>query len=113
MFGGTLAVLGPAAKKKALNGAIYTENLPVKVADGDIKAEIVAQIAAKSSIAPRDVAQSLSGEGEDWRKYLPRIRKQATDLHSEGMVAFVRKKKIVSPDGLKGVYRLAKPQEED
>lgn len=83
----------------------------MSVADKDIRAEILVQIAGKPSVAPRDVAQGLSGEGDDWRKLLPRIRQIATALHSEGLLAFIRKKKIVSPVGLKGVYRLAKPHQ--
>lgn len=85
----------------------------MSVADSDIKTEILVQIAAKSSVAPRDVAQSLTSGDDDWRKLLPRIRQQATMLHGEGKLAFVRKKKIVSPDGLKGVFRLAKPRVEE
>ena len=84
----------------------------MSVADSDIRAEILAQIAEKPSVAPRDVAQKLSHEDEDWRKLLPRIRQQATVLHGEGLLAFIRKKKVVSPVGLKGVFRLAKPQKE-
>jgi Protein of unknown function (DUF3253) len=81
----------------------------VSVPDNDIRREILAQIAAKPSVAPRDVAQALVAEGDDWRKLLSPIRQQATDLYRDGKLAFVRKKKIVSPDGLKGVYRLAAP----
>lgn len=79
------------------------------VADSDIRDEIMAQIEAKTSIAPRDVAQKLVQEGANWRKLLPRIRATATLLHGEGKLAFIRKKKVVSPEGLKGVFRLAKP----
>lgn len=82
----------------------------MSVADNDISAEILTQIAEKQSVAPRDVAQKLTSEGEDWRKLLPRIRRMATALHGDGLLVFVRKKKIVSPIGLKGVYRLAKSQ---
>jgi len=81
----------------------------VSVSDSDIRAEITVQIATAASIAPRDVAQKLAAAKEDWRKFLPRIRKQATEMQREGLLIFVRKKKIVSPDGLKGVYRLAMP----
>jgi len=82
----------------------------MSVADSDIRAEILKQIAGKASVAPRDVAQTLAVDGLDWRKLLPRIRQIATALHGEGLLAFVRKKKIVSPVGLKGVFRLAKPE---
>lgn len=84
----------------------------MSVADNDIRTEILAQIGEKQSVAPRDVAQKLASEGEDWRKLLPRIRRMATALHGDGLLAFIRKKKTVSPTGLKGVYRLARPGEE-
>jgi len=79
----------------------------VNVVDSDIRAEILAQITTKTSTAPRDVAQKLAKEGEDWRKLLPRIREQAKELHGEGKLNFIRKKKVVPPEGLKGVFRLA------
>ncbi|WP_262692859.1 DUF3253 domain-containing protein [Kordiimonas aestuarii] len=79
------------------------------VADTAVRDEIVRQIGAEKSVAPRDVAQALAGEDEDWRKYLPRIRAEATALYHAGELSFLRKRKPVSPDGLKGVYRLSKP----
>ena len=78
-------------------------------ADSDISNEILKQTAEKTSVAPRDVAQALVKDGEDWRKYPPRIRQQAKALHAEGKLAFIRKRKVVSPDGLKGEFRLAQP----
>jgi len=77
--------------------------------DTDIRSEIVKQMDEKTSVAPRDVAQALTADGEDWRKLLPHIRQQAVVLHSEERLVFIRKRKIVSPEGLKGVYRLARP----
>ncbi len=77
--------------------------------DQRIEEEIVRQIADAQSVAPRDVAVVLVRDGEDWRKYLPRIRQVATSLHAAGRLLFIRKKKSVSPVGLKGVFRLASP----
>jgi len=74
-----------------------------------IRAEILKQLDTQASVAPRDIAQSLVKGKEDWRKLLPSIRREATGLHAEGLLNFIRKKKIVSPEGLKGVFRLAKP----
>jgi len=79
------------------------------VTDAEINAEILMQISEKPSVAPRDIATRLAADGEDWRKYLPRIRQLATALHKDDQLNFIRKKKIVSPIGLKGVFRLAKP----
>lgn len=78
--------------------------------DDTIRNEIVKQIAGDKSVAPRDIAQALVEEGEDWRKLLPRIREQATALCHEGNLSFIRKRKVVPPEGLKGIYRLSKPQ---
>ncbi|MBL4837724.1 MAG: DUF3253 domain-containing protein [Kordiimonadaceae bacterium] len=78
-------------------------------ADNEIRDEILKQTAEKASVAPRDIAQALTVGEEDWRKYLPRIRQQATALHGEGQLVFIRKRKIVPPEGLKGVFRLAQP----
>lgn len=80
--------------------------------DSDIRETLLKQIAAAKSVAPRDVAQQLAGEGEDWRKYLPRIRAEAVKLHAEGRLNFIRKKKVVSPSGLKGVYRFSDPSQQ-
>ncbi len=77
------------------------------VADSSIQSEILSQIGAKPSVAPRDIAQALAPEGSDWRKLLPRIRREANGLHSSGKLVFIRKKKVVPPEGLKGVFRLA------
>lgn len=83
------------------------------VADTEIRSEILRLTGEKASVAPRDIAQALAPEGDDWRKFLPRIRAQATLLHSEDQLVFVRKRKIVSPEGLKGVYRLARPTSDE
>lgn len=77
--------------------------------ESEIRAEIERQIQGNTSVAPRDIAQALAKEGQDWRKLLPEIRRQAVTLHSEDKLVFVRKRKIVSPEGLKGVFRLARP----
>lgn len=80
------------------------------VPDQQIEHEILNQITAARSVAPRDIATALAEEGEDWRRYLPRIRSVAVALHDRNQLLFIRKKKSVSPDGLKGVFRLASPE---
>ncbi len=82
------------------------------ISDETIREELLTQIGAQKSVAPRDVAQALTSEGEDWRSLLPRIRTQAVHLHGEKLLIFIRKRKIVSPAGLKGVYRLGAPETE-
>ncbi len=79
------------------------------VSDQTIRQEILRQISNCHSIAPRDAAMAVAPEGEDWRHFLKRIRQVATELHAENQLVFLRKKKPVSPEGLKGVFRLAHP----
>jgi hypothetical protein len=69
--------------------------------------EIRTQITQNISVAPREVAQGLAMPDEDWRRYLPRIRQQAMTLAHNNELVFLRKKKPVNPENLKGVYRLA------
>ena len=76
--------------------------------DKDIRAEILRQITVSRSVAPRDIAMALATENEDWRQYLPKIKKAAQKLEGENTLAFIRKGKPVSSAGLKGVFRLAK-----
>ncbi|MFC4348671.1 DUF3253 domain-containing protein [Kordiimonas lipolytica] len=78
-------------------------------ADTDIRQAILEATEDSRSVAPREIAQVLAEEGEDWRKYLPRIRHEAVKLHADGLLVFIRKKKVVSPEGLKGVYRFSSP----
>lgn len=79
------------------------------ITDDNIRDEILKQMGEKVSTAPRDVAQALTSKDDDWRKLLPRIRHISKLLHTEEKLLFIRKRKIVSPEGLKGVYRLAAP----
>ena len=82
----------------------------MQVPDEVIRSAILAAVGAHKSVAPRDIAQKISLEGEDWRRYLPRIRQVATKLYDDGLLLFIRKKKVVSPHLLKGVYRFSKPE---
>lgn len=78
------------------------------VTDTDISDEIRRQITSARSVAPRDVATSLAADSP-WQKLLPRVRAEAVKLEMAGELVFVRKRKIVTSDSLKGVYRLASP----
>lgn len=79
--------------------------------DESIRKEILKQIASARSVAPREIAIALAEKDVDWRIYLPRIRSMATLLSHENQLVFVRKKKVVPPEGLRGVYRLAAPEQ--
>lgn len=84
----------------------------MKVDDAKIEQEILRQISNAFSVAPRDVAVAIAPDGQDWRTFLPRIKAISFRLHGEGRLILLRKRKSVSPDTLKGVYRLALPDSE-
>lgn len=79
------------------------------ISDIEISKALMKAIAETRSVAPRDVALCLMKPTDPWQKILPRIRSVAVALHKSGDLVFIRKKKIVDPEGLKGVYRFAKP----
>lgn len=66
-------------------------------------------IGRTTSVAPRDVAEAVAKKGKDWRVYLPEIKSIAIKLEAAGRLVFVRKGRAVPSKGLKGVYRLARP----
>jgi hypothetical protein len=74
-----------------------------------IKATILQLLDKSKSIAPREIAELITKEDDDWRKMLPKIKKIAIELEAESLLTFLRKGKPISSKGLKGVYRLAKP----
>lgn len=75
-----------------------------------IEHEILRQVSFAHSVAPRDVATAVAEDGKDWRSYLPRIKAISFRLHGEGRLLLIRKRKSVTPERLKGVYRLASPE---
>jgi|FLOH01.1.fsa_nt_gi hypothetical protein len=77
------------------------------ISDTDISNALMQAIANTRSVAPRDIALALMKPTEPWQKLLPRIRSVAVDLRKSGDLVFIRKNKIVDPEGLKGVYRFA------
>lgn len=85
----------------------------MRISDGDILDEILEQITKQKTVAPRDIAVSLTNargaEGDDWRKILPRIKKIGTAMAIAGKIVFWRKGKVVSPNGVRGIYRFAAP----
>lgn len=82
------------------------------ISDSEIRKALLSAIAGAPSVAPRDVALSLMKQTDPWQKILPRIRSVAVALHKNGDLVFIRKKKIVDPEGLKGVYRFAKADDQ-
>ena len=84
--------------------------MTANISDNEISKALMKAIEGVRSVAPRDVALSLMRQTDPWQKILPRIRSVATQLHKSGDLVFIRKKKIVDPEGLKGVYRFAKPE---
>lgn len=76
----------------------------------ELRKIILEKINGPKSVAPREIAEAYTKDGEDWRKILPVIKRTAIQLESENLLTFLRKGKPVPSKGLKGVYRLAKPE---
>lgn len=84
------------------------------ITDQQIGAEIESQTSKARSVAPRDIATKLVEQfavDMQWQKLLPRIRSVAQKMEQGGSLVFIRKRKVVPSAGLRGVYRLAKPEQ--
>lgn len=80
--------------------------------DSAIEAEILARVAnagAGRSISPSDVAQGLAPD--DWRPLLGAVRRVALKLQAESRLAILRKGKPVPAAEVRGVIRLALPDD--
>lgn len=63
------------------------------------------------TICPSEAARKLAGPDPDmWGAMMPHVRKAAINLAREGRVVIYRKGKPITPDDLKGVYRLGLPR---
>ncbi|WND04124.1 DUF3253 domain-containing protein [Temperatibacter marinus] len=85
---------------------------PEKILD-----EIIQLTEAHKTVAPRDIALTLvqkygDPEKDDWRKILPNIKKVAKEAALANEIHFWRKGKIVSPEGVRGVFRLMRATKE-
>ena len=87
--------------------------METKISDSAINKALLEAIKSPRSVAPRDVALLLMKPSDPWQKLLPRIREVATKMHADGTLAFIRKGKVTSPEGLKGVYRFAKVENKE
>ena len=64
----------------------------------------------QKTICPSEAARKLAGSDPDlWGAMMPQVRKTAIHLAREGRIVIYRKGKAISPDDLKGVYRLGLP----
>ncbi len=77
-----------------------------------IRRIILEKLNESKSIAPREIAIAITEQGDSWQRKLPKIKQIAIQLESENLLTFLRKGKPIGSSGLKGVYRLAKPQSE-
>lgn len=73
----------------------------------DMLFELLSQVRKGESISPNAVAKALNSE--HWQRELPKIRAVAVGLARQGRLEFVRKGKVVEPDGIKGIFRLRLP----
>ncbi len=72
--------------------------------------ELLSQLRDNDSLSPNQVAKVLNAE--NWQRELPKVRNAALGLARNGRIEYVRKGKPISPEGIKGIYRLrlAKPE---
>lgn len=70
---------------------------------------LVRQRGAGKSICPSEAAKRL--DGEDWRGELKRVRAAARAMAEDGEIVILRKGKPIPPERMKGVIRLALPDE--
>ncbi len=63
------------------------------------------------TICPSEAARKLAGSNPDlWGAMMPVVRRVTLDLAKEGRVVIYRKGKAITPDMLKGVYRIGLPR---
>jgi hypothetical protein len=73
---------------------------------------MLTELAPGESLNPNDVAKTshLDKDRPDaWRRNLHRIKAISVGLARQGRIEILRKGKPVSPDNLKGIYRLRLP----
>lgn len=65
----------------------------------------------EKTICPSEAARKLAGSDPDlWGAMMPHVRKVAIGLAREGRVVIYRKGKAITPEDLKGVYRIGMPR---
>lgn len=63
------------------------------------------------TICPSEAARKLAGSDPDlWGAMMPIVRRVTLELAKEGRVVIYRKGKAITPDMLKGVYRIGLPR---
>ena len=72
---------------------------------------LVEQRGPNKSICPSEAARDVFPD--DWRERMRAVRQAAIHLARKGRIVILRKGKPVDPDDFKGVYRLARPRDED
>ena len=69
--------------------------------------EMLAERGPGKSVSPEEVARAADPEA--WHRALGQVRATAVGLARQERLVILRKGKPVSPEGLKGVYRLRLP----
>lgn len=70
----------------------------------DTICSLLAQLPDGQSLDPNMIAKSI--DLENWRRILPQVRSISIGLARRGQIEILRKGKPVSPEELKGIYRL-------
>ncbi len=83
--------------------------------DPAVERAILALIAADPKgrpISPAEAAVHLAAEAqmpERWQRFLPRVRRAAVRMATEGRISIYRKGRPADPSEFRGVYRLGRP----
>lgn len=65
----------------------------------------------EKTICPSEAARKLAGSDPDfWGAMMPLVRQAAIKLAREGRIVIYRKGRAITPDEMKGVYRLGLPR---
>jgi hypothetical protein len=67
----------------------------------------------EKTICPSDAARAIVGSNvDDWGPLMQPLKRIAMRMAREGRVVLYRKGKSVSPDDLRGIYRIGMPRQD-
>jgi hypothetical protein len=85
--------------------------------DPDVIEQTILRLAGErrpeKTICPSDAARAIVGSNvDDWGPLMQPLKRIAMRMAREGRVVLYRKGKSVSPDDLRGIYRIGMPRQD-
>jgi hypothetical protein len=85
--------------------------------DPDVIEQTILRLAGErgpeKTICPSDAARAIVGSNvDDWGPLMQPLKRIAMRMAREGRVVLYRKGKSVSPDDLRGIYRIGVPRQD-